>query len=115
MATPLKKSLVRKLRGPDSPSGYPKDWGKISAKFRELHNYTCKECGVDCSEHHFLIDVHHIDSDKSNCDYSNLQCLCKYHHSKQPQHEHYSAKEYMGTLHQLWEEQDISIPNQGIL
>ncbi len=115
MAIPLTKSLVGKLRSPDSPSGYPKDWDKISAEFRKLHNYTCKECGVDCSAHPSLIDVHHIDRDKSNCDSSNLQCLCKYHHSKQPQHGHYSVEKHMKTLRQLWEEQDISIPNQEIL
>lgn len=104
---------MRRLIGPGyggkkKSSDYPKNWGKISEEFRKRHNYTCAVCGVDCSniKHKGLIDVHHKNGVKSDCKERNLQCLCKFHHFKQPSHSHYKPKpDDMELLHKLWEEQ----------
>jgi 5-methylcytosine-specific restriction endonuclease McrA len=45
----------------------------------------CKSCGkIE------LLDVHHIDKDRSNNKLNNLITLCVYCHVKQPGHEHYA-------------------------
>ncbi len=116
MFGPIKSSFTRNLKSETAPSNYPKNWKEISAAFRKECKYTCKVCTVNCSAHTCLVDAHHIRPDKSNCAYTNLQCLCKYCHSKQPQHWHYKPKEKeMEMLRQLWKEQDIPDPSQKSL
>ena len=113
MPIPLGKSLVVGLKGESSSSIYPKNWGSISAAFRKERRYKCEICGVDCRDHPGLTDAHHINGDKGNCNYKNLQCLCKYCHSQQPQHRHYKPTEaQMKTLRRLWREQNLPDPSQ---
>ena len=113
MPIPLGKSLVAKLKSDKSSSNYPKNWGSISAAFRKERRYKCKICGVDCCDHPGLTDAHHINGDKSNCNYKNLQCLCKYCHWQQPQHRHYNPTEaQMKILRRLWQEQNLPDPSQ---
>lgn len=110
MTRTLGKSFIKEkgLKNPIQPSTYPTNWNKRSSDYRKRRNYTCELCGVDCSDHTKLVDAHHKDGDKTNCKDENLECLCKYHHSKKPFHGHYKIKEEdMQDLRKLWEEQNI--------
>lgn len=111
MATPLGRSFAHGLKTPEQPSGYPKNWDKISVAFRTKCGYKCETCGVVCeSPHTRLTHAHHKDGDKSNCAYSNLKCLCVYHHAQQPFHQHYKPNEQdMENLRRLWENQNIPL------
>lgn len=77
------------------PTGYPKGWSELSARFRELKKYTCQKCGVNLTRHRNLTDAHHIDGDKPNVRYGNLSCLCKICHSEEPSHSHYKISQYV--------------------
>ena len=112
MTVPLGENFISNLKTDTQPSGYPKNWSEISAAFRKKRKYKCEKCGVDCSEYQRLVDTHHKNGDKSNCDYKNLVCLCKYHHSKEPHHTHYGKvveEEDIAILKRLWEEQKIPL------
>ena len=107
-SNPLWKEFIAGLDLSAMPTDYPLNWENISAAFRRAKNYTCEICGVDCRKHTGLTDAHHINGEKSDCRYKNLQCLCIYHHSQRPKHEHYKPTESeMQILRQLWEEQNI--------
>ena len=111
---PLGNAFARGLKSSAQPSGYPKNWDKISAAFRKKYGYKCEFCGVVCEKHTHLIDAHHKDGDKSNSSYKNLECLCVYCHAQQPFHEHYEISEKdMSTLRSLWQEQKIPAKLQG--
>ena len=68
---------------------YPDNWNEISSKFRENKQWKCEECGRDCSDNTWELDVHHLDSNKYNADYLNLRALCKRCHGNQPGHGRY--------------------------
>lgn len=68
---------------------YPKNWNDIARKYKEYKNWKCQECGRDCTYEKGFLDVHHIDGDKSNVNYYNLQALCKECHANKPYHGHY--------------------------
>jgi hypothetical protein len=60
---------------------YTTEWtNKLRSIIRKRDDYTCQTCG----EHQgsFLLDVHHIDYNKKNCNPENLISLCKACHSK---------------------------------
>lgn len=90
---------------------YPKNWRHISREFRIKHGYKCAICGVCCGNHgthKALLDVHHKNGVRGDCEESNLQCLCKFHHSKQHYHNHYKPKIHnLELLSKLWDEQKI--------
>lgn len=111
MPTPLGSSFFDGLKAEHDATGYPSNWDKISAAFRKARGYTCAICKVHCESHTNLVDAHHINGDKANCDYENLQCLCKYCHSKQDFHSHYKPKsQQLEMLRSLWQEQEIPSP-----
>jgi hypothetical protein len=60
---------------------YPVDWPEISARVKQLARYKCEQCGKDFAENTDgslgLLDVHHIDGDKSNNSHANLVALCR--------------------------------------
>ena len=69
--------------------GYPKKWNRISKSAKIKKNYTCEECGVNCSESpetKRLIHCHHIDGIKAHNKPENLRVLCATCHSEQPGH-----------------------------
>lgn len=68
---------------------YPKDWPKISMRYRAYKNWICEKCGKDFSQNKGELDAHHIDGNKFNVNYSNLQALCKECHSSEYMHGHY--------------------------
>ena len=80
------------LRSATIPTGYSSNWREIARKTREARNYTCEKCKVHLEEHRHLLDVHHIDGDKSNNQDSNLRVLCKLDHAEK--HEHYRISEF---------------------
>lgn len=92
MTSPLGNWFFNELESPKSPSDYPKNWKDISSAFREKCKYKCADCGVDCSAHSRLLDVHHLNGVKNNCRPENLRCLCKDCHAKQDFHSHYKVK-----------------------
>lgn len=101
-----------KYKSTQLSTAYPPNWKDISAAFRKERRYVCEECGVACSAYPQVTDAHHINGDKSNCEYSNLQCLCKFCHFKK--HSHYNLdKVQMQFLRQLWDAQNISDDKLG--
>ena len=73
-----------------SPTGYPRDWNRISRDIRESCGFTCQGCGVKLKRSSHLLDVHHKDGDKRNNRDDNLICLCKLCHADQSAHGHYT-------------------------
>lgn len=69
-------------------NGYPENWNEISLNYRIRKEYTCEKCHVKVSPWDTTyIEVHHKNGDKTNCDDSNLQCLCiKCHSEVNPAH-----------------------------
>lgn len=57
---------------------YPPDWPAIAKRVKDENNWCCIRCDHphDPASGHTLT-VHHADNDKSNCDWSNLLCLCQ--------------------------------------
>jgi len=58
---------------------YHKDWAYMSRYIRELFNYHCARCGVDCSnpeDPEKRLQVHHIDETPQNNHIENLIPLC---------------------------------------
>lgn len=67
---------------------YPQDWDNISRSYRAFKNWTCEKCGVNLANHTSLLETHHINGQKNECQYSNLMALCADCHSKMPMHSH---------------------------
>ncbi|UJP65134.1 HNH endonuclease signature motif containing protein [Mongoliitalea daihaiensis] len=65
--------------------GYQKGWDQLSRAFREMHDYTCEECGIQVKKalDKRFIQVHHVDGDKTNNSENNLRCLCILCHANQ--------------------------------
>lgn len=66
------------------PSGYTKDWQKVSRTKKQARKWVCQGCKVDCAQERNLVHVHHKDRDRKNNADSNLIVLCIQCHSKQP-------------------------------
>jgi hypothetical protein len=64
--------------------GYTKDWEQISAAYRELHHYTCEECGIQITNpfDYYYMHTHHLNGNKADNRSDNLKCLCISCHSK---------------------------------
>jgi tetratricopeptide (TPR) repeat protein len=65
---------------------YTNDFNQISIDYRKSQNWKCEQCGKDLRDNNKNLHTHHIDGNKSNNKYSNLQALCIECHSKQPNH-----------------------------
>ncbi len=72
-----------KIKDEKNIYGYSMEWKRLSREYRQRFNYTCEKCEtyVLANEDKKYIHTHHIDSDKSNNDKSNLMCLCIVCHS----------------------------------
>lgn len=68
--------------------GYTSDWGHISRSIREAAGGECEQCHVNLGPNSHLLHVHHINGVKNDNRRSNLMCLCKDCHRKQPDHDH---------------------------
>lgn len=61
-----------------STGEYPPDWPEISERVKVEANYHCIRCGhIDDAEAGFMLTVHHLDLNKSNCVWWNLVALCQ--------------------------------------
>lgn len=69
------KSLPRRMFEEEN-TVYSSDWPVISAQLIREVNQICQSCAVDLKEHPSLLNVNHINGDKSDNDLSNLQVLC---------------------------------------
>ena len=63
------------------PTGYPKNWKRVSEAAKERAGHICEECGDRGPLH-----THHIDSDKANIERRNLQVLCRPCHARKHPH-----------------------------
>ncbi|MCK4248375.1 MAG: hypothetical protein KAX15_01190 [Candidatus Omnitrophica bacterium] len=74
-------------------SEYPKNWPEISECIKRKNNNRCERCD---HQHEvktgYVLTVHHLDGDKSNCEDWNLAALC------QRCHLHIQAKVKMDQL-----------------
>lgn len=66
---------------------YSSDWKEtLKESIRQRDSYTCRICCISQEElkdkHHKVLDIHHIDYNKMNCDPDNLISLCKSCHMK---------------------------------
>lgn len=68
---------------------YPPNWNEISKEFKTIKEWRCEKCGADYKDNKAYLDVHHIDSNKFNVNFSNLKALCKKCHGEEPGHGHY--------------------------
>lgn len=67
-------------QGGSSYADYPIEFNyKLRLAIRKKFDFMCQRCG----KRDRSLDVHHIDGDKSNCDESNLVCLCRSCHRKE--------------------------------
>jgi 5-methylcytosine-specific restriction endonuclease McrA len=61
-----------------STGSYPLDWAKIALRTKEAAGWECRRCGrphdIDTG---YMLTVHHLDLDKSNCRWWNLVALCQ--------------------------------------
>jgi 5-methylcytosine-specific restriction endonuclease McrA len=60
---------------------YPQKWTEeLREQIRKRDDYTCQNCGITEEEHLIVVgrmlDVHHIDYNKQNCNKDNLITLC---------------------------------------
>ncbi len=61
---------------------YPQEFTpKLKLKIRKRDDFTCQECGMIEEEHLIVygrvLEIHHIDYNKKNCNEENLLSLCK--------------------------------------
>lgn len=77
---------------------YSADFLEISQRVRKARGWLCeaKNCGLDLSRPHHreyrrYLHVHHKDGAKYNNSEANLEVLCLYCHSEQPNHYHMKA------------------------
>ena len=67
---------------PNLEANYPGNWREIARARKAYRNWQCEQCSfrmVDSG----LLQVHHIDRDKSNNEKLNLQVLCAVCHGEQ--------------------------------
>ena len=63
---------------------YPENWTEtLREAIRQRDNFVCQLCGIHQDElngRFKILDCHHIDYDKENCDPKNLVSLCRLCH-----------------------------------
>lgn len=59
-------------------NGYPDNWKEIAFRIKEKAGGKCERCGhVHEVETGYVLTVHHLDGDKTNCADWNLAALCQ--------------------------------------
>lgn len=82
-------------RGGRSSEPYTVEFNEaLKESIRQRDGYCCQECYIPQAECIRKLDVHHIDYDKGNCDYSNLISLCRSCNSKVNANREYWAKHF---------------------
>ena len=77
-----------------SKDEYDRNWPSISRAYRACKGWCCEECGVDLSDRHEFLHVHHINGVKEDIRFQNLKALCVLCHYRQPFHGHMKALSY---------------------
>ena len=63
--------------------GYPSNWGKIADVVKVQAGWKCVRCEHPHDvESGYMLTVHHLDGDKTNCEWWNLPPLCQRCHLK---------------------------------
>jgi len=62
---------------------YPRKWNQIATRVKNEANWTCENCGRECyrpgepcPDRAYVLTVHHLDGNPSNCHRSNLVAVC---------------------------------------
>lgn len=88
-----------------TPNVYPVDFNRISARVREIRNYTCERCGLclEAMADRKFLHCHHLHGDKTDNSYRRLRALCIKCHSEQPHHQRMRGspqyREFMKKFH----------------
>lgn len=74
-------ALREQQRGTAASRGYDYAWTKIRREVMRRHQGLCADCRAQGL---FIraVEVHHVDGDSRNNDFSNLAPLCREHHDK---------------------------------
>ena len=57
---------------------YPDNWKEIATALKERHGWKCERCGhAHEVETGYVLTVHHLDGNPSNCEDWNLAALCQ--------------------------------------
>ncbi len=57
---------------------YPENWHEIAWEVKEKANWRCVRCDHPHDPpNHYVLTVHHLDMDKTNCEWWNLAALCQ--------------------------------------
>ena len=68
----------QKQRTDGMTGDYPPDWAEIAKRVKEAAGWRCVRCRhYHDVEAHYVLTVHHLDMDKSNCADWNLAALCQ--------------------------------------
>lgn len=74
---------------------YPENWAEIARQVKEAAGWKCVRCGHPHDvEAGYMLTVHHLDLDKSNCEWWNIPALCQKCHL-QIQHKVLMNQPYM--------------------
>jgi len=74
---------------------YPSNWDEIATQIKDAAGWTCVRCGQKHDPFAgYMLTVHHIDLNKSNCEWWNLAALCQRCHL-QIQHKVVIERAYM--------------------
>lgn len=61
-----------------SAGSYPKNWAEIAHQVKEAAGWRCVRCGrAHDIASGYMLTVHHLDLNKSNCRWWNLAALCQ--------------------------------------
>ena len=90
---------------------YPLEWTEtLKEKIRQRDNYTCQKCGMTEEEHltiyKKILEIHHIDYDKENCNEENLITLCLACNTRANYNRNYWNKYYKGKILDYYEKKN---------
>lgn len=64
-------------------NSYPPNWNEIARRVKDEAAGLCEYCGhPNDKPSGYVLTVHHLDGDPSNCERSNLRALCQRCHLK---------------------------------
>ncbi len=73
----IQKFTVGKQRSART-NAYPANWPAIAADIKNRAGWRCEHCDhPHDTPTGYMLTVHHLDGDKSNCSYANLVALCQ--------------------------------------
>lgn len=77
-ADAMSRVRSQKQRTDGMTGDYPPDWKEIAKRIKDAVGWICERCGHKHDvRNHYVMTVHHLDMDKSNCADWNLAALCQ--------------------------------------